>query len=78
MQKKTPEKTIQMQHAMEDESVEVCKACENVYRVEWLKPSSDHNDFGFRHCPFCGHQFYHFNGMRVDQPESGGFLDEAF
>ena len=36
------------------EDVEVCENCGNVYRVDLLKPGDDWNDFGYRHCPFCG------------------------
>ena len=36
------------------EDVEVCESCGNVYKVKLLKPGDDWNDFGYRHCPFCG------------------------
>lgn len=32
----------------------MCQHCGNTYRIEWLKAGDDYNDFGFRHCPFCG------------------------
>jgi hypothetical protein len=40
--------------ALEEEDAETCKSCGNTYRVEWLKPGEDFNDFGDRYCPFCG------------------------
>jgi hypothetical protein len=36
------------------DEAEVCDHCGNVYRIEWLKVSDSYNDFGLRHCPFCG------------------------
>ena len=42
-----------MKEAMQ-EDVEICENCGNVYRVYHLKPGDDWNDFGYRHCPFCG------------------------
>ena len=43
-----------MNQAMQEEETEVCPSCGNIYRVELLKESEDWNDFGYRHCPFCG------------------------
>ena len=43
-----------MTNAMEEDSVEVCQSCGNVYKVVWLKEGDDWNDFGYRHCPYCG------------------------
>ena len=40
--------------AMEDEEAQICPTCGNVYKVELLKEGDDFNDFGYRHCPFCG------------------------
>jgi predicted RNA-binding Zn-ribbon protein involved in translation (DUF1610 family) len=40
--------------AMEEEEAEVCTSCGNIYRIELLKEGEDYNDFGYRHCPFCG------------------------
>lgn len=34
--------------------VETCEHCGNVYKLVWLKQGDDYNDFGLRHCPFCG------------------------
>jgi len=39
---------------VKQQDVEVCENCGNVYRVDLLKPGDDWNDFGYRHCPFCG------------------------
>ena len=37
-----------------DQEVETCSNCGNIYRIELLKEGEDWNDFGYRHCPFCG------------------------
>lgn len=34
--------------------VETCQRCENHYIMIWMKQGEDYNDFGLRHCPFCG------------------------
>jgi len=43
-----------MDQAIQEEEAEVCANCGNVYRLELLKEGEDWNDFGYRHCPFCG------------------------
>ena len=43
-----------MNQTMTDQEVEICSNCGNVYKVELLKYGDDYNDFGYRHCPFCG------------------------
>ena len=43
-----------MNKAMQEEEAEVCSSCGNIYRIELLKEGEDWNDFGYRHCPFCG------------------------
>ena len=43
-----------MVRAMLEEDAEICKNCGNIFRVVWLKTGEDYNDFGDRHCPFCG------------------------
>ena len=43
-----------MNKAMQEEEAEVCSTCGNIYRIELLKEGEDWNDFGYRHCPFCG------------------------
>ena len=48
------QKNVQIEDSMSDENVEKCENCGNVYRLIWLKEGDDYNDFGFRHCPFCG------------------------
>jgi len=48
------QKNVQIEDSMSDEKVETCDQCGNVYRLVWLKEGDDYNDFGFRHCPFCG------------------------
>jgi len=46
--------TITMEQTLYNEDVEICQNCGNVYKVVWLKEGDDWNDFGYRHCPFCG------------------------
>ena len=36
-----------------DDEVE-CENCESVYKVILIKEGGDYNDFGYRHCHFCG------------------------
>jgi len=36
------------------DEAETCHNCGNTYIVDWLKEGPDFNDFGMRHCPFCG------------------------
>ena len=36
------------------EQAEICPDCGNIYRIILLKEGEDYNDFGYRHCPFCG------------------------
>ena len=43
-----------MNQEMQEEEAEVCSSCGNIYRIELLKEGEDWNDFGYRHCPFCG------------------------
>ena len=38
----------------EGDDEECCENCGNIFRVILLKKSEDYNDFGYRHCPFCG------------------------
>ena len=47
------ESTLNEEKFLNDEA-EICPFCGNVYRIIWLKEGEDYNDFGFRHCPFCG------------------------
>ena len=45
---------------MENESIYdcddavICENCGNVFKVILLKEGDEWNDFGYRHCPFCG------------------------
>ena len=43
-----------MEQATPDQEAEVCQHCGNIYKVVWIKEGDDYNDFGMRHCPFCG------------------------
>ena len=36
------------------DEVDTCHRCGNIYILMWLKEGDDFNDFGDRHCPFCG------------------------
>ena len=45
---------VEIEDSMPGEEVEICNLCGNVYKLVWLKKGDDYNDFGFRHCPFCG------------------------
>jgi len=40
-----------------DDETEICPSCGNIYKVILLKEGDDWNDFGYRHCPFCGLMF---------------------
>ena len=48
------QENVQLEDSMSDEKVEICEHCGNIYKIIWLKEGDDYNDFGFRHCPFCG------------------------
>lgn len=43
-----------LEQTMASEESDICERCGNVYRIIWLKEGDDFNDFGIRHCPFCG------------------------
>ena len=47
-------KTYQKKEAFSSDKAETCQNCGNVYLLVWLKEGHDYNDFGIRHCPFCG------------------------
>ena len=36
------------------DKLDICQRCKNAYILIWLNEGEDYNDFGFRHCPFCG------------------------
>jgi hypothetical protein len=44
----------QVKEAMSGEKIQLCQKCKNQYILIWLKQGTGHNDFGLRHCPFCG------------------------
>ena len=48
------EKERQIEKEISQDRVGVCKRCNNAYFIIWVKHSRDYNDFGLRHCPFCG------------------------
>jgi len=43
-----------MVRALFEEDAEICPNCGNIYRIVWLKKGDDYNEFGYRHCHFCG------------------------
>ena len=45
---------VQLDNAILQDNVDVCQNCGNIYTLIWLKHGDDYNDFGLRHCPFCG------------------------
>ena len=48
------QKYIQIEKAISEDRVDECQRCGNTYLLIWFKEGDDYNDFGFRHCPFCG------------------------
>lgn len=44
----------QGREAMSGNKAVQCQHCQNTYILIWLAQGDDYNDFGFRHCPFCG------------------------
>ena len=44
-----------------------CERCHNVFLVLLIREGSDFNDFGLRHCPFCG---------RITNPQGNDFFTE--
>ena len=46
--------TMLIERTTPDQEAEVCQHCGNIYKVVWIKEGDDYNDFGMRHCPFCG------------------------
>ena len=47
-------KEVNINQILSDQEVVTCSNCGNFYRIELLKEGEDWNDFGYRHCPFCG------------------------
>jgi hypothetical protein len=43
-----------VEEAMSGEKIQVCQSCGNRYILIWLTKGTDYNDFGLRHCPYCG------------------------
>jgi len=48
------QKEEQLKEAISQDKVDVCQNCGNTFLLIWLKYGCDFNDFGLRHCPFCG------------------------
>ena len=48
----TKEQTLGKALTVKD--IETCQNCGNSYILVWTKEGDDFNDFGLRHCPFCG------------------------
>jgi hypothetical protein len=47
-------KEKQNKEAIVADEVKTCQSCSNMYLLVWLKMGGEYNDFGLRHCPFCG------------------------
>jgi hypothetical protein len=45
---------------------QTCINCHNRYVVLWIEPGAGWNDFGYRHCPFCGWAFDQATGAVVN------------
>ena len=54
MTKAIEQASLLMKDAMLDDRVEICQRCKNIFTLIWLKAGDDYNDFGLRHCPYCG------------------------
>ena len=50
----TRQSNNQGKEAMSGEKIEICQNCGNQYILIWLIKGNSYNDFGLRHCPFCG------------------------
>ena len=45
--------------------IDACPHCNNLYAVLWLQHGNDWNDYGLRHCPFCGLAFDQVTGAMM-------------
>ena len=52
--KRNQSKVIHLEQKLYNEEIEVCPNCGNIYKIYHLKEGDDWNDFGTRHCPYCG------------------------
>ena len=50
----TRQSNNQGNQAMSGEKIQRCQNCRNQYILIWLAQGNEYNDFGLRHCPFCG------------------------
>lgn len=67
---------VMMELAIKHEKTEVCQHCGNIYRIELLKAGDNYNDFGFRHCPFCGLMTDEYaHGRYIGLTETRGLTD---
>ena len=62
----TKQGAVQTSEAIPQDKVDTCQRCANAYILIWLKEGEDYNDFGFRHCPFCGLLVDEFTGSVVE------------
>jgi len=46
-------------------SIKCCAHCKNHYVILWLREADNWNDFGYRHCPFCGMAFDETTGAAM-------------
>lgn len=44
----------EIEKIIENDETEMCENCGNAFKVELVKEGENWNDFGYRHCPFCG------------------------
>jgi hypothetical protein len=48
------QKQVQLNKLKSSEAVQTCQMCGNSYILILIKEGDDFNDFGLKHCPFCG------------------------
>lgn len=64
-----------------------CRTCETIHPLTMITSGDDHNDFGARHCPYCGQSTEHLSKF-IDGPAvqinlyvlitlTGGLIDQA-
>ena len=45
---------VKIAKLVSEDKLDICQRCGNAYILIWLSEGEDFNDFGLRHCPFCG------------------------
>ena len=56
----SPPKVMDIQEKAEDEESH-CEECGTTYIIRMLKEGEEYNDFGKKHCPFCGNMTLDWN-----------------